>query len=135
MIDAAFLANTVDGRPRAKYQAVVLPGDSPAGVDAAELAAPASYEQSFAIPQVDAYTYARPQVGLDHPVNGGYSGPLVARAPAADPDPRSRSPAAGRLLGPAPGPHSGTAPAAAARYRLAVAARRADRRPRRRTGP
>ncbi|MEU9011698.1 hypothetical protein AB0D12_18345 [Streptomyces sp. NPDC048479] len=76
VIDAGFLADTVDGRPRAKYQAVVLPSDSPAGVGAAELAALASYEQSFAIPQVDAYTYARPEVGLDYPVNGGYSGSL-----------------------------------------------------------
>ncbi|MCX4820824.1 hypothetical protein OG883_13085 [Streptomyces sp. NBC_01142] len=76
VIDATFLADTVDGRPRAKFQAVVLPSDSPAGMHSAELAALASYEQRFAIPQVDAYTYARPEVGLDYPVNGGYSGSL-----------------------------------------------------------
>jgi hypothetical protein len=76
LIDAAFLADTVDGRPRARFQAVVLPSDSPAGVDTAELAALASYERNFAIPQVDAYTYARPEVGLDYPVNGGHSGSL-----------------------------------------------------------
>ncbi|MFJ8076571.1 hypothetical protein ACIQ7Q_22135 [Streptomyces sp. NPDC096176] len=75
-IDAGFLADTVDGRPRAKYQAVVLPSDSPSGMAGAELAALASYEQRYAIPQVDAYTYARPEVGLDYPVNGGYSGSL-----------------------------------------------------------
>jgi hypothetical protein len=76
VIDAAFLADTVDGRPRAKYQAVVLPSDSPAGMAAAELAALTSYEKRFAIPQVDAYTYARPEVGLAYPVHGGYSGSL-----------------------------------------------------------
>ncbi|MBT2388503.1 hypothetical protein J7E87_03500 [Streptomyces sp. ISL-1] len=76
VIDAGFLADTVAGRPRAKYQAVVLPNDNPFGADSAEMAALASYEKSFAIPQVDAYTYARPEVGLDYPVHGGYSGSL-----------------------------------------------------------
>jgi hypothetical protein len=76
VIDAGFLADTVGGRPRAKYQAVVLPNDNPFGAGSAEMAALASYEKSFAIPQVDAYTYARPEVGLDYPVNGGYSGSL-----------------------------------------------------------
>ncbi|MEU0083396.1 hypothetical protein [Streptomyces sp. NPDC006274] len=75
-IDAGFLADTVDGRPRAKYQAVVLPSDSPAQLAATELAALTSYEKRFAIPQVDAYTYARPEVGLAYPVHGGYSGSL-----------------------------------------------------------
>lgn len=76
VIDAGFLADTVGGRPRAKYQAVVLPNDNPFGAGSPEMAALASYEKSFAIPQVDAYTYARPEVGLDYPVNGGYSGSL-----------------------------------------------------------
>ncbi|MGW3626746.1 hypothetical protein [Streptomyces sp. NPDC000880] len=76
VINAGFLADTVDGRPRAKYQAVVLPNDNPFGAGSAEMAALASYEKSFGIPQVDAYTYARPEVGLDYPVNGGYSGSL-----------------------------------------------------------
>ncbi|MFC7304360.1 hypothetical protein ACFQVC_09080 [Streptomyces monticola] len=75
-INAAFLADTVDGRPRAKYQAVVLPNDNPFGAGSAEMAALAAYEKNFAVPQVDAYTYARPEVGLDYPVNGGYSGSL-----------------------------------------------------------
>ncbi|MFF3323920.1 hypothetical protein [Streptomyces sp. NPDC002889] len=76
LIDAAFLADSVGGRPRARFQAVVLPSDAPAGMRSSELTALASYERTFAIPQVDAYTYARPEVGLDHPVNGGHSGPL-----------------------------------------------------------
>ncbi|MDH6622713.1 hypothetical protein M2271_000500 [Streptomyces sp. LBL] len=74
VIDAGFLADTVDGRPRAKYQAVVLPNDNPFAAGSTEMAALAAYEQTYAIPQVDAYTYARPQAGLQYPVNGGYSG-------------------------------------------------------------
>ncbi|OEJ28324.1 hypothetical protein AS594_31405 [Streptomyces agglomeratus] len=75
-IDGGFLADTLDGRRRAKYQAVVLPNDNPFGAGSAEMAALVSYEKTFAVPQVDAYTYARPEVGLDHPANGGYSGSL-----------------------------------------------------------
>ncbi|MGW1321722.1 hypothetical protein ACWD64_04275 [Streptomyces antibioticus] len=76
VIDADFLADTVDGRPRAKYQAVVLPNDNPFTAGSAEMAALASYEQTYAIPQVDAYTYARPEAGLQYPVYGGYAGSL-----------------------------------------------------------
>ncbi|MGW2746455.1 hypothetical protein [Streptomyces sp. NPDC001450] len=75
-IDAAFLADTVDGRPRARYQAVVLPNDNPFAAGSPEMAALASYEQAYAIPQVDAYTYARPEAGLQYPVLGGYSGSI-----------------------------------------------------------
>ncbi|MGC5342327.1 hypothetical protein [Streptomyces sp. DT171] len=78
VINAAFLADTVDGRPRAKYQAVVLPNDSPFGSGSYEMTALADYEKTYAIPQVDAYTYPRPQAGLQTPVpiSGGYSGTL-----------------------------------------------------------
>ncbi|MDH6213012.1 hypothetical protein [Streptomyces pseudovenezuelae] len=76
VIDADFLADTVDGVPRAKFQAVVLPNDNPFAAGSAEMTALAAYEQTYAIPQVDAYTYARPEAGLDYPVNGGYSGSL-----------------------------------------------------------
>ncbi|MFJ6835995.1 hypothetical protein [Streptomyces sp. NPDC091209] len=76
VIDADFLADTVDGVPRAKFQAVVLPNDNPFAANSAEMAALAAYEQTYAIPQVDAYTYARPEAGLQYPVFGGYSGSL-----------------------------------------------------------
>ncbi|MFF0593653.1 hypothetical protein [Streptomyces antibioticus] len=82
VIDADFLADTVDGRPRAKYQAVVLPNDNPFAAGSAEMAALASYEQTYAIPQVDAYTYARPEAGLQYPVYGGYAGGLDGVAAA-----------------------------------------------------
>ncbi|MEU6478557.1 hypothetical protein ABZ858_16990 [Streptomyces sp. NPDC047017] len=76
VIDAAFLADTVDGRPRAKYQAVVLPNDNPFPANSPEMAALSAYEKAYAVPQVDAYTYARPEAGLQYPVNGGYSGSI-----------------------------------------------------------
>ncbi|MFD5700593.1 hypothetical protein [Streptomyces lasiicapitis] len=66
-ITSAFLADTVPGRPRAKFQAVVLPHDNPFGAGSPEMAALAAYERTYAIPQVDAYTYARPQAGLQTP--------------------------------------------------------------------
>ncbi|MFG3506499.1 hypothetical protein ACGF5F_13415 [Streptomyces sp. NPDC047821] len=74
VIDAAFLADTVDGRPRAKFQAVVLPDDAPFPAGSGEMAALVAYEKAYAIPQVDAYAYARPQVGLEYPARGGYMG-------------------------------------------------------------
>ncbi|WP_405897892.1 hypothetical protein OG242_10475 [Streptomyces sp. NBC_00727] len=74
VIDAGFLADTVDGRPRAKYQAVVLPNDNPFPTGSAEMATLVAYEQAYSIPQVDAYTYARPQVGLNAAVGTGYAG-------------------------------------------------------------
>ncbi|MEU0273728.1 hypothetical protein [Streptomyces sp. NPDC006307] len=74
VIDAAFLADTVDGRPRAKYQGVVLPDEAPQGLSAAERAALTAYERTYAIPQVDAYTWAHPGVGLEYAGDGGRSG-------------------------------------------------------------
>ncbi|MFE7842563.1 hypothetical protein ACFU53_42825 [Streptomyces sp. NPDC057474] len=76
VIDAGFLADTVDGRPRARFQAVVLPNDNPFPAGSTEMAALATYEQTYAIPQVDAYTYARPEAGLQYPIYGGYSGSI-----------------------------------------------------------
>ncbi|MBC2866131.1 hypothetical protein [Streptomyces mexicanus] len=76
VIDAGFLADTVDGRPRAKYQAVVLPNDNPFPAGSAEMTALAAYERTYGVPQVDAYTYARPEAGLQYPTAGGYSGSI-----------------------------------------------------------
>ncbi|KOG39821.1 hypothetical protein [Streptomyces resistomycificus] len=76
VIDAGFLADTVDGRPRARFQAVVLPNDNPFPAGSAEMAALVTYEQTYDVPQVDAYTYARPEAGLQYPVYGGYSGSI-----------------------------------------------------------
>ncbi|MEV8099352.1 hypothetical protein [Kitasatospora sp. NPDC085879] len=76
-IAAGFLSDTVNGAPRAKFQAVVMPSESPAGLSAAELTALASYEQQFGIRQVDAYTYAGANVGLNWgTLPGAYAGTL-----------------------------------------------------------
>ncbi|MFJ4754027.1 hypothetical protein [Streptomyces sp. NPDC088763] len=100
VIDAGYLADTVDGRPRAKFQAVVLPNDNPFPAGSAEMAALAAYEQEYAVPQVDAYTYARPEAGLQYPVNGGYSGSVDGvRAEVTD---AGRSGPFGYLDGPVP---------------------------------
>ncbi|KOX30457.1 MULTISPECIES: hypothetical protein [unclassified Streptomyces] len=76
VINAAYLADTVGNRNRAKFQAVVLPNDNPFPAGSAEMTALANYERAYDIPQVDAYTYARPEVGLQYAVYGGYAGSL-----------------------------------------------------------
>ncbi|MEU6623685.1 hypothetical protein ABZ926_23340 [Streptomyces litmocidini] len=79
VLDAAFLSDPSDsatGRPRAKYQGVVLPHESAFGPDSAEQTALQAYERTFGIPQVDAYTWAHPGVGLDYTDQGGWSGVL-----------------------------------------------------------
>ncbi|MFI8187862.1 hypothetical protein ACIF8T_03495 [Streptomyces sp. NPDC085946] len=78
-VTAAFLSDTVDGRPRAKYQGVVLPDEAPFGAGSAEQAALEAYERTYGIPQVDAYTWAHPEVGLDYTSEGGWAGALDGR--------------------------------------------------------
>ncbi|MGP9021204.1 hypothetical protein ACT1U9_22760 [Streptomyces sp. BR1] len=77
-VDAAFLGDTVDGRPRAKFQGVITPNEIPFGsADSPEQTALATYEQTFGIRQIDAYTWAHPEVGLDYTdQNGGWAGVL-----------------------------------------------------------
>ncbi|MFD5079290.1 hypothetical protein [Streptomyces sp. NPDC058371] len=81
-IDTAFLSDTVSGTPRAKYQGVVLPNEAPFGSGSAEQTALETYEKTFGIPQVDAYTWAHPEVGLDYTTAGGWSGSLDGREAA-----------------------------------------------------
>lgn len=76
VVNAEFLADTVDGRPRAKFQGVVLPNENPFGAGSAEMAALTAYETTYGIRQVDAYTWAHPGVGLEYTDNGGYGGTL-----------------------------------------------------------
>lgn len=64
IVTAGYLSDTVDGRPRAKFQGVVLAYESP--LPAAEMTALAAYEQRFKIRQIDAYTWAHPGVGLKY---------------------------------------------------------------------
>ncbi|MGW2884312.1 hypothetical protein ACWDDN_02935 [Streptomyces griseoruber] len=72
-ITAAFLADTVNGTPRARFQGVVLPNEAPFGAGSAEQTALETYEKTYGIPQVDAYTWAHPEVGLEY---ANYSGSL-----------------------------------------------------------
>ncbi|MER5885227.1 hypothetical protein ABT160_15470 [Streptomyces sp. NPDC001941] len=76
VINAAFLSDTVDGRPRAKFQGVVLPNEAPFGTGSAEQTALEAYEKTYGIRQIDAYTWAHPEVGLNYTDSGGFSGVL-----------------------------------------------------------
>jgi hypothetical protein len=78
VIDAAFLAGSSGGQPRAYYQAIVLPNENPFA-NPAELAAIHAYEQQFGIRQVDAYVYPSPATGQNWPY---YAGPLDGAAAA-----------------------------------------------------
>ncbi|MGW0615187.1 hypothetical protein [Streptomyces sp. NPDC002788] len=78
-ITESFLSDTVNGRPRAKYQGVVLPNEAPFGAGSAEQTALEAYERTYGIPQVDAYTWAHPEVGLDYTSEGGWAGTLDGR--------------------------------------------------------
>jgi hypothetical protein len=75
-ITAAFLSDTVATGPRAKFQAVVLPDEAPVELSAAERTAIATYERTFGIRQVDAFTFAHAGVGLNA---AGYVGQLDGR--------------------------------------------------------
>jgi hypothetical protein len=78
-VTAAFLSDTVNGTPRARYQGVVLPNEAPFGPGSAEQSALETYERTYGIPQVDAYTWAHPGVGLDYTSEGGWAGALDGR--------------------------------------------------------
>ncbi|MFJ3862724.1 hypothetical protein [Streptomyces nigra] len=75
-VTTGFLSDTVGGTPRAKYQGVVLPHEAPFGAGSAEQTALEDFERTFGIPQVDAYTWAHPGVGLDYTTEGGWAGSL-----------------------------------------------------------
>ncbi|MFF1404307.1 hypothetical protein [Streptomyces sp. NPDC058294] len=84
-ITGALLSDTVGGRPRARFQGVVLPDEAPFGADSAERTALETYERTYGIPQVDAYTWAHPEVGLDYADHDGYIGPLDGRSATVTP--------------------------------------------------
>jgi hypothetical protein len=65
-ISAGYLADTVSGAPRAKFQAIVLPNENP-GLAAGEVDAIAAYEKQYGIRQVNAYTFPSAAVGLNFP--------------------------------------------------------------------
>ncbi|MET0340629.1 MAG: hypothetical protein ABW252_06485 [Polyangiales bacterium] len=63
------------GVRRARFQAVVLPNDAPAGLSEQERFVLARYEREFGVRQLDAYVYPSPHVGLQTPALPD-SGPL-----------------------------------------------------------
>ena len=75
-INAAFLSGTAGGQAEGKFQAVVLPNNAPFAAGSPEMAALTTYEQTFGVRQVDAYTYAQPAVGLNYAADPGYIGSL-----------------------------------------------------------
>jgi hypothetical protein len=83
-INAAFLSDTVNNVPRAKFQSVVLANENPFS-DTAQLAALHTYEQTFGIRQVDASTWANPNVGLNYAQNPGYIGAMDGITATANP--------------------------------------------------
>ncbi|MEV6551910.1 hypothetical protein AB0M57_24845 [Streptomyces sp. NPDC051597] len=87
-VDAAFLGDTVNGRPRAKFQGVIAPNELPFGsADSPEQSALAAYEKAFGIRQIDASTWAHPEVGLDYTdQNGGWAGVLDGARTQITPD-------------------------------------------------
>jgi hypothetical protein len=75
-INAAFLSGTANGQAEGKFQAVVLPNNAPFAAGSAEMTALTTYERTFGVRQVDAYTYAQPAVGLNYAADPGYIGSL-----------------------------------------------------------
>ncbi|GAA2619103.1 hypothetical protein GCM10010399_57700 [Dactylosporangium fulvum] len=59
----AFLADSVGGVRRAKYQGVIVPNEG--AVTGAEATALADFEREFKVRQLDAYTWANPNVGQE----------------------------------------------------------------------
>jgi hypothetical protein len=82
-ITASFLSDTVATGPRARYQSVVLPNDTGAGLSTAEMSALTTYEARFGIRQVDAYNYPSPSVGLNSPASSGSLDGQVATVTSA----------------------------------------------------
>jgi len=70
VINADFLSGNV-GRPQAKFQAVILPDTTT--LPAAERTALTTFEKQFKIRELIAYTWARPEVGLQ---SGGWAGTI-----------------------------------------------------------
>ncbi|RJQ76306.1 hypothetical protein D5S17_18770 [Pseudonocardiaceae bacterium YIM PH 21723] len=70
-IDDAFLHDTVNGDPRAKFQSIVKPADYVPALSYAETVAITGYETTFGIREVAAFNWANPTLGLNY---AGYAG-------------------------------------------------------------
>lgn len=84
VITGAYLADTLaDGTAHAKFEGVVLPNDSPAGLSADERAALTSYETAYSVREVDSYVYPTANVGMNPPTYAGSLDGVTATATAA----------------------------------------------------
>ncbi|MBP2473398.1 hypothetical protein JOF53_002270 [Crossiella equi] len=84
VLTSAYLSDTVNNVPRAKFQAVVLPNEAPAGLSQAELDALAAYETQFGVRQVNAFVYPNPRVGMNtQHFAGQLDGSTATATPAA----------------------------------------------------
>jgi hypothetical protein len=81
LVSGSTLSDTVNGVPRAKYQGVILPNES--ALPAAESTALATYESTFGIRQIDAYTWANPAVGETTSWSGTLDGATLTVTNAA----------------------------------------------------
>lgn len=79
-LTAGVLSDTVSGRPRAKYNGVVLPNEH--ALPAGELAVLAAFEQTFGVRQIDAYTAPTAAVGLTTTWSGVLDGGQLGVTPA-----------------------------------------------------
>ena len=77
-ITSAFLSRTLaDGTRGGNFDGIVLPGDAPAALSGAEMTAVATYESTFGVRQVDAYSPPHADLGMSAPA---YSGLLTGNA-------------------------------------------------------
>ena len=75
-IDEVFLVDTrASGVREARFQAVILPNNAPAGLQPGEYQVLTRYEREFRVRQLDAYVYPSPAVGLKYP-DAPHSGSL-----------------------------------------------------------
>jgi hypothetical protein len=93
-ITPAFLADTVNGVRRAKFQGVIVPNEG--AVTGAEAEALAGFEREFKVRQIDAYTWANPNVGQSTAWSGVLDGATMQVTDAG------RAAGFGYLRGPVP---------------------------------
>lgn len=62
------------GALRAHYTGIVAPNEAPSQLTASERALVATYGSTFGVREVDAYTWAHPEVGLHYAADPGYVG-------------------------------------------------------------
>lgn len=73
-INSDYLVSVDANGVHAKFMGVVSPNEAPAQLSAAERSELFQYEETFNVRQVNSYTWAHPEVGLNYAANPGYIG-------------------------------------------------------------